>query len=151
MASTSEEPLDARVAETLTAMARVLYPHDFLDDAPYRRVVEIVAAEADAAQRALLAAGAAALDGAFDRPFVALAERERLAAVEAIHDSLFFEAMRAATARHLYDDRALWPRFGYEGASSHLGGYVERGFDDIDWISEESTEPEPEPEPEAER
>ena len=144
MASTSEEPLDARVAETLTAMARVLYPHDFLEDASYRRVVEIVAAEADAAQRALLADGAAALDGAFGRPFVALAETERLAAVEAIQDRPFFEAMRAATARHLYDDRALWPRFGYEGASSHLGGYVERGFDDIDWISEESTEPEAE-------
>ena len=150
MASTSEGPLDARVAETLTAMARVLYPHDFLEDAAYRRVVEIVAAEADAAQRALLVAGVAALDGAFDRPFLALAERERLAAVEAVHDSPFFEAMRAATARHLYDDRALWPRFGYEGASSHLGGYIERGFDDIDWISEESTEPEPEPEPEVE-
>ena len=144
MASTSEGLLDARVAETLTAMARVLYPHDFLEDAAYRRVVDIVAAEADAAQRALLAAGAAALDGAFDRPFVALAETERLAAVEAIQDRPFFEAMRAATARHLYDDRALWPRFGYEGASSHLGGYVERGFDDIDWISEESTEPEAE-------
>ena len=144
MASTSEGPLDARVEEALTAMARVLYPHDFLEDAAYRRVVDIVAAEADAAQRALLVAGAAALDGAFGRPFVALAERERLAAVEAIQDRPFFEAMRAATARHLYDDRALWPRFGYEGASSHLGGYVERGFDDIDWISEESTEPEAE-------
>ena len=150
MASTSDGPLDARVAETLTAMARVLYPHDFLEDASYRRVVDIVvaAAEADAAQSALLIEGVAALDGAFDRPFVALAERERLAAVEAVQHGLFFETMRAATARHLYDDRALWPRFGYEGASSHLGGYVERGFDDIDWISEESTEPEPGPEAE---
>ena len=138
----SETPLEAHAAETLTAMARVLYPHDFLNDAPYRRVVEIVAQESDPAQRALLADGVAALDAATGRPFVALGEKEKLAAVEALQDRPFFEVMRAATARHLYDNRALWPRFGYEGASSDLGGYVERGFDDIDWISEAEAEPE---------
>ena len=121
-------------------MARELYPHDFLEDAHYSRVVDIVAGETDAAQRTLLAEGVAALDGVFGRPFVALAEKEKLAAVGAIQGRPFFEAMRAATARHLYDNRALWPRFGYEGASSHLGGYVERGFDDIDWIAEDDTE-----------
>ena len=140
MASTPDAPLDPRTAETLTAMARVLYPHDALDDAPYRRVADIVAAEADAPQRALLADGVAALDEAGGRPFVGLGKKEKLAAVLAIEGSPFFEAMRAATARHLYDDRALWPRFGYEGASSHLGGYIERGFDDIDWISKEEAE-----------
>ena len=140
MASTPDGPLDPRAAETLTAMARMLYPHDVLDDAPYRRVVDIVATQADAAQRALLANGAAALDEAGGRAFVALDEKEKLAAVQAIEGSPFFEAMRAATARHLYDDRALWPRFGYEGASSHLGGYIERGFDDIDWIPDEEAE-----------
>ena len=138
MASTPDAPLDPRSAETLTAMARVLYPHDSLDDAFYRRVVDIVGANADAAGRALLAEGVAALDAA--GAFVALAEKEKLAVLRAIEGTPFFEAMRAATARHLYDDRALWARFGYEGASSHLGGYVERGFDDIDWISEADAE-----------
>ena len=142
MASRPDPALDAHALATLTAMARVLYPHDFLDDASYRRVVDIVAAEAeaDAAQNVLLAEGVGALDEAGGRAFVELAEKERLAAVLAVEGSPFFEAMRAATARHLYDDRALWPRFGYEGASSHLGGYIERGFDDIDWISEEEAE-----------
>ena len=121
-------------------MARVLYPHDFLDDDSYRRVVDIAATQADSAQRAFLADGVAALDEARGRSFVGLDEKEKLAAVLAIEGSPFFEAMRAATARHLYDDRSLWPRFGYEGASSHLGGYIERGFDDIDWISEEESE-----------
>ena len=140
MASTPDAPLDPRTAATLTAMARVLYPHDSLDDAFYRRVVDIVAANADAAQRTLLADGATALDAAGARAFVGLAEKERLAALQAIEGSPFFEAMRAATARYLYDDRALWARFGYEGASSHLGGYIERGVDDIDWISEADVE-----------
>ena len=144
MASTPDAALDSHAVATLTAMARVLYPHDFLDDASYRRVVDIVAKEADTAQHALLADGVAALDEARERPFVGLGEKEKLAAIQAIEGSPFFEAMRAATARHLYDDRALWPRFGYEGAASHLGGYIERGFDDIDWISEESVESEAE-------
>ena len=137
MASTPDPALDAHALATLTALARQLYPHDFVEDAHYRRVVDIVASRADAAQRAVLAGGVAALDAVCGRPFVALAEKEKLAAVGAIEGSPFFEAMRAATARHLYDDPALWPRFGYEGPSSHLGGYIARGFDDIDWISEE--------------
>ena len=142
MASTSDAPLDAQALATLTAMARVLYPHDSLDDTFYRRVVDVVTTETDAAQRALLANGAAALDEAKGHLFVGLGEKEKLAAVQAIEGSPFFEAMRAATARHLYDDRTLWPRFGYEGASSHLGGYIERGFDDIEWIPEEGAEAE---------
>ena len=137
MASTPDPALDAHAHATLAAMARVLYPHDFLDDAPYGHVVDIVAGEADSEGRALLAEGVATLDGFTDRPFLDLAETERLAAVEAIEQSPFFETMRAATARHLYSNPAVWHHFGYEGPSSHLGGYIDRGFDDIDWVSEE--------------
>ena len=131
MASTPDTPLDDHAAATLTAMARVLYPHDFLDDAPYRRVVAILAGEGDAGRQALLAEGVAAL-----------AEKERLVAVLAVEGTPFFEAVRAATARHLYDNRELWPRFGYEGPSADLGGYIERGFDDLDWIADADIEPE---------
>ena len=75
MASTPDTPLDDHAAATLTAMTRVLYPHDFLDDAPYRRVVAILAGEGDAGRHALLTEGVAALDGVFGRPFAALAEK----------------------------------------------------------------------------
>jgi hypothetical protein len=30
--------------------------------------------------------------------------------------------------------KPTWPRIGYEGASFPLGGYLHRGFDDIDWL-----------------
>jgi len=29
----------------------------------------------------------------------------------------------------------VWPKFGYEGSSSERGGYINRGFDDINWLS----------------
>ncbi len=140
MGSTSESALDDHAVKTLTAMARQLYPHDFLADAHYARVVEIVADEADSARRSLLREGVAALDGVFDRPFVALADGEKVEALAAIEGSPFFEAMRAATVRHLYANPAVWPHFGYEGPSSHLGGYIKRGFDDIAWIPEEEVD-----------
>ncbi len=68
--------LDKHTQATLTAMARALYPHDFLDDAPYRRVVDIVAGDGRAPQHTLLADGVAALDAVLERPFVALSEKE---------------------------------------------------------------------------
>ncbi|TIP32839.1 MAG: gluconate 2-dehydrogenase subunit 3 family protein, partial [Mesorhizobium sp.] len=28
----------------------------------------------------------------------------------------------------------LWPIFGYEGESYSKGGYITRGFNDIEWL-----------------
>jgi len=36
----------------------------------------------------------------------------------------------------LYTDRKVWSELGYEGPSFKFGGYLERGFNDIDWLSE---------------
>jgi hypothetical protein len=36
----------------------------------------------------------------------------------------------------LYSQPDIWPYFGYEGPSNDKGGYVNRGFDDIDWLDE---------------
>ena len=35
-----------------------------------------------------------------------------------------------------YDNKAVWPLFGYEGSSWEKGGYLNRGFDDIDWLDQ---------------
>jgi hypothetical protein len=34
----------------------------------------------------------------------------------------------------LYNNKEAWPLFGYEGASADKGGYITRGFDDINWL-----------------
>lgn len=130
-------PFDAHATKTLTVMARTLYPHDFLDDGPYRNVVEIIGAEADEARIGLLRDGVAALDAGSETPFAERSEDDRVAALKAIEGSPFFEDVRGATVRHLYNNPEVWPHFGYEGPSAHLGGYIKRGFDDIAWISDE--------------
>jgi hypothetical protein len=35
----------------------------------------------------------------------------------------------------LYNQKDLWTKFGYEGSSADKGGYINRGFNDIDWVS----------------
>ncbi len=34
----------------------------------------------------------------------------------------------------LYNQKEVWPKFGYEGSSAEHGGYITRGFADIDWL-----------------
>jgi hypothetical protein len=46
----------------------------------------------------------------------------------------FFQKIRGGLVTGLYNQKAVWPLFGYEGESFSQGGYLERGFDDISWI-----------------
>ena len=58
-------------------------------------------------------------------------------ALKKVEGSPFFEDMRAATVRYLYNNPDVWRHFGYQGPSAHLGGYIKRGFDDISWIPDD--------------
>ena len=42
--------------------------------------------------------------------------------------------MHATTVVALYDDHEVWDLLGYEGSSFEKGGYLHRGFDDLDWL-----------------
>ena len=44
------------------------------------------------------------------------------------------EAARRPPGVSLYNNKEVWPKFGYEGASADKGGYINRGFNDIDWL-----------------
>ena len=48
--------------------------------------------------------------------------------------SPFFRSVYQATIDHLYNDERVWSHIGYEGSSFEKGGYLGRGFDDIDWL-----------------
>ena len=43
----------------------------------------------------------------------------------------------------LYNDKEVWDVLGYEGASFDKGGYVNRGFNDLDWLPEPRIEEHP--------
>ena len=44
------------------------------------------------------------------------------------------KALRSDLVVSLYNQEELWPKFGYEGSSAEHGGYIKRGFNDIDWL-----------------
>ena len=47
----------------------------------------------------------------------------------------FFSTVRTATINNLYTNPLVYRFFGFEGSSVEHGGYIERGFDDIGWLS----------------
>ena len=46
----------------------------------------------------------------------------------------FFRTIRAGLVTDLYNQKEIWPLFGYEGESFSHGGYIDRGFNDIAWL-----------------
>ena len=55
----------------------------------------------------------------------------------------FFEHVRGTTTVTLYNDKETWELLGYEGASYDEGGYINRGFNDLDWLPEPRIEEHP--------
>jgi hypothetical protein len=121
------------VAETVTAAARTMYPHAELSDRVYERVTARIAG--DDATAPALEDGVARLD-AGGTPFVDLDADARLEAVRAIEGSPFFELVRSTAVVEVYSDPETWELLGYEGPSFAKGGYIDRGFDDLDWLPE---------------
>ena len=125
------------VAETVTAAARGLYPHAGLSDRVYGRVAakltEGAAGDPDAER--VLNEGVAQLDRG-GTPFVELDDGARLEALRAIEGSAFFELVRSTAVVEVYNDEETWQLLGYEGPSFDKGGYLHRGFNDLDWLPE---------------
>lgn len=128
-------------AATLLAMARDIFPHDRLADSYYAQALDPYerAAGKDRALKALIQDGTRELDRAAQarhgQPYAKVAaESERVALLKAIEATPFFQKVRGDMVTSLYDNKAIWPLFGYEGSSWEKGGYLKRGFDDLDWL-----------------
>ena len=76
-----------------------------------------------------------ALVGAGGSGYADLAdEKARVAIIKQIENGAFFSKVYGTTVVTLYNQPEVWPLFGYEGPSSDKGGYLHRGFNDIDWL-----------------
>ena len=51
-----------------------------------------------------------------------------------VADAPLAKKLRGDMILTLYNNPDVWPKFGYEGASADKGGYINRGFSDIDWL-----------------
>jgi hypothetical protein len=119
---------------TIAAAARTIYPHDALPDDVYTRVGEKLAetAREDPGTARTIENGVSALNGG--RPFADLSAEEQLEALKGIEGSDFFELVRSTAVVEVYSDQRTWQLVGYEGPSFDKGGYLNRGFNDLDWL-----------------
>ncbi len=129
-------PEDA--VQRLVRMLKVAFPHKGFPDGPYVRTAEhiIVTVSGNAFQTAQLGQGLIGLDAMRVAPFADLEPADALAVLEEIAHTPFFALVRSTTVVFMYSDREVWQVLGYEGESSDKGGYVDRGFDDLDWLPE---------------
>ena len=139
--ATDATTLTPATLKTLVKVARDIYPHDFLGDSYYIIAVKPWDAKAakDPAIKAMINDGVNRLDqDARDRHKVSYAdvpwEADRVVLLQGIEQTDFFQKMRGDLVVSLYNQKELWPKFGYEGSSAEHGGYIKRGFADIDWL-----------------
>ncbi len=123
-------------SRALAGMISALFPHTGLK----RSVYDDIAARArDSLQTranwpALQQQGAAALgpDG-----WSQLDAKARAAKLEALSETEFFQTVYQTALFEFYSHPAVWALVGYPGESESYGGYLHRGFDDIDWLPED--------------
>jgi hypothetical protein len=121
---------------TLLQMARDIYPHDKVPDQFYAVAVKGYDAED---KKAMVAEGIAAVDAAAKAmghaSYLAAGwEEDRVKVLQSIETTPFFQTVRSGLVTGLYNQKEVWPIFGYQGESFSQGGYIERGFNDIDWL-----------------
>ena len=127
--------------QTLIQASRDIYPHDRLADRFYAIAVKEfdTKIEADPQLKAAFEEGIAKLDAAARAahgvPYVEVGwEEERVALLKQIETTPFFKKLRAGLITGLYNQKDIWPLFGYEGSSADKGGYINRGFNDLAWL-----------------
>lgn len=136
------QALKPETMKTLARVAQDIYPHDHLADHFYFAAVTPwdAKAAADPKVRALIEDGIARLDedarAKHKLPYAAVAwEEQRVELLRGIEHTEFFGQLRGDLIVSLYNNHDVWPKFGYEGSSAEHGGYINRGFNDIDWLS----------------
>lgn len=134
---TSTQDTD-RARQVLIRTLQAAYPHANVPRGPYERTADKLIADAagNAFNRSTLEQGLADLDALADGDFVGLSLADGYTILKRIESTAFFGYVRRFATVNLYDDPETWAALGYEGSSFDKGGYVGRGFNDLDWLPE---------------
>ena len=117
----------------LMKMIRVLYPHDRFPDGPYKRTSDDVIKKGNSnpAKALMLRAGILELKA---NSFDSLSFNDATKYLKSIEGTDFFNHVRGTSVVTFYNDKEVWKLLGYEGYSFDQGGYINRGFNDLDWL-----------------
>ncbi len=137
------QALNEHEAMTVLKVARRIFPHKTLADVYYAGVVK--ALDEDAQKSAdtakLLKDGVAALDKAVGTKWIDLSAGYQLATLQA--QPKLFDTVKGKAVVAIYNNPLVWRHFGYEGSSFEYGGYIRRGFNDLNWLPDPPDEASP--------
>jgi hypothetical protein len=127
-----------RARQVLVRALQAAYPHANVPRGPYERTADKLIADAagSAYNQATLQQGLADLEALAGGDFVGLSNADGYKILKRIESTPFFGYVRRFATVALYDDPDVWAALGYEGSSFEKGGYLHRGFNDLDWLPE---------------
>lgn len=129
-------PLPQSARATLSTVARCLFPHPDLPQSSYdavaARLEHMMAASGDAAT--LIGEALRRIDAASGGAWLTLSDAERTRVLTELEREPFFPLLLNTSIDVIYRDPVLWKLVGYEGSAIEHGGYLHRGFNDIDWL-----------------
>jgi hypothetical protein len=126
---------------TLAAFAHDLFPHPRVPSSLYDEIATRLQQQAAASPQAsaTLREGLMQLHRLAGSPgWPALAGKQRDDAVRKLQGGPFFNLVRGTGVVVLYRDQRVWDLVGYGGNAIAKGGYLYRGFNDINWLPKES-------------
>ena len=114
----------------------LLFPHAGLGPEVYELALADIDARASESQdlQGQLKRLIADVSGGIEGPWQGVSEATRISKLTAVQESSGFWQLRNLTIESLYRNPRVWRLLGYEGSSIEYGGYINRGFDDIDWL-----------------
>ena len=132
----NETELTDEARSVLIRVIRVAFPHPNFPDAPYERTADTILAEAATSTwfRVAITQGLLTLAHFAGGDFRELNDDDATKVLRRIEATEFFGFVRRTTVLNLYDNKDVWDALGYEGPSFDKGGYINRGFDDLDWL-----------------
>lgn len=128
--------LTEEARSVLIRVIRVAFPHPSFPDGPYERTADTILAEAANSTwfRVAITQGLLTLSHLAGGDFRDLNDEDATKVLRRIESTEFFGFVRRTTVLNLYDNEDVWEVLGYEGPSFDKGGYINRGFDDLDWL-----------------
>ena len=128
--------LDSSTALLLADVSRLLFPHDRLADTIYLDVVRDIDSDMHTQKniKTLIARLTKILNDKADGDWLSAAMSKKLGLLKTLQGSEVFSYLHNRTIESLYRNPEVWKLFGYQGSSIEHGGYLHRGFDDIDWL-----------------
>ena len=133
--------LQPETMQSLIQIARDIFPHDRFADKIYALAVKPYddAAAQDESLKSMIEDGVSELnelankDHGFNYIDVGW-EADRNVLLKQVETGPLFGKMRGDLVVGIYNNHEVWDILGYEGESYSKGGYIERGFNDLEWL-----------------